>query len=106
MFNQLSSYLEFIVDKVAISILAESDHSLVFGIDMSIESLRSQIFSNYIFFFLILSLVFFTYIIYLYLPKNLKDLKTGEKVMFVSIVIGVIIAVIIGYVQLIDGYLL
>ena len=106
MFNQLSSYFKLFTDEVAVSIMAESENNLVFGIDMSIESLRAQIFSDYIFFFLILSLIFFSYIIYLYLPKNLKELKTGEKIMFASIVIGVILAVLIGYVQLIDGYLL
>ncbi len=106
MFNQLSSYFKQFTDEVAFSIMAETENNLVFGIDMSIESLRAQIFSDYIFFFLILSLIFFSYIIYLYLPKNLKELKTGEKIMFASIVIGVILAVLIGYVQLIDGYLL
>ncbi|MDH3325228.1 MAG: hypothetical protein OEM38_00760 [Gammaproteobacteria bacterium] len=73
---------------------------------MSIDSLRSQAYSDYIFVFLILSLILFCYIIYLYLPKNLGDLKLGEKIMFISIIIGVILAVIIGYVQLIDGYLM
>ena len=106
MFNHLSSYFKVLNEELAFSIVAESENNLVFGIDMSIEGLRSQIFSDYIFFFLILSLIFFSYIIYLYLPKNLKELKTGEKIMFASIVIGVILAVLIGYVQLIDGYLL
>jgi len=90
----------------AYRVLADSGNDTVFGIDMSIEGLRSQIFSDYIFGFLILSLILFCYIIYLYLPKNLGDLKLGEKIMFGSIVIGVILAVIIGYVQLIDGYLI
>ncbi len=84
----------------------EDGNDYVFGIDMSIDSLRAQAFSDYIFGFLILSLILFCYIIYLYLPKNLGDLKLGEKIMFTSIVIGVILAVIMGYVQLIDGYLI
>ncbi len=86
-------------------LLAESG-SEVFGIDMSIESLRSRTFSIYIFVFLILSLVLFSFIIYLYLPKKLAALKTGEKIMFGALVVGVVIAVIIGYIQLIEGYLL
>lgn len=84
-----------------------SDNNLVFGVDMSIEGLRSQVFSNYIFFFLILSLIVFGFIIYLYLPKgNDKKLKTGEKVMFGAIIVGLFLAVIMGYVQLIEGYLI
>ncbi len=72
-----------------------------------IEGLRSQVFSNYIFFFLVLSLLVFGFIIYLYLPKgDDKKLKTGEKVMFGAIIIGLFLAVIMGYVQLIEGYLI
>lgn len=83
-----------------------SNENSVVGIDMSIDSLRSKGFSEYIFWFLIMSLILFCFIIYLYLPKDLNQLKTGEKVMIGSIVGGVIISVIIGYIQLIEGYLL
>lgn len=83
-----------------------SNENSVVGIDMSIDSLRSKGFSEYIFWFLIMSLILFCFIIYLYLPKDLNQLKTGEKIMIGSIVGGVIIAVIIGYIQLIEGYLL
>jgi len=88
----------------SVSIAAES--GAVFGIDMSIESLRAREFSIYIFWFLILSLILFCYIIYLYLPKKLSHLKTGEKIMFGALIMGVILAVIMGYVQLIEGFLL
>jgi len=109
MFLQLSnlfSQLNTGINESVFRILASNDNQYVFGIDMSIDSLRSQAYSDYIFVFLILSLILFCYIIYLYLPKNLGDLKLGEKIMFISIIIGVILAVIIGYVQLIDGYLM
>jgi len=109
MFNIISNlFNDFLInlDFQNVKVLAERENSMVFGIDMSIDSLRAQIFSDYIFFFLILSLILFCYIIYLYLPKNLGDLKLGEKIMFASIIIGVILAVIIGYIQLIDGYLM
>lgn len=82
------------------------DKKYVFGIDMSIESLRAREFSIYIFVFLILSLILFCFIIYLYLPKKLSSLKTGEKIMFGALVFGVIVAILIGYIQLIEGYLL
>ena len=83
-----------------------SDGNSVIGIDMSIESLRSKGFSEYIFWFLIMSLILFCYIIYLYLPEKLNQLKTGEKIMIGAIVMGVFIAIVIGYIQLIEGYLL
>jgi len=102
LFNQLNTE----ISETVYRILASTDNQYAFGIDMSIESLRAQIFSDYIFVFLILSLILFCYIIYLYLPKNLSELKLGEKIMFISIIIGVILAVIMGYVQLIDGYLM
>ncbi len=86
-------------------LLAEGN-KYVFGLDMSIDSLRSREFSVYIFIFLILSLILFCYIIYLYLPKKLSSLKTGEKVMFGALIFGVIAAVIMGYIQLIEGYLI
>lgn len=75
------------------------------GVDMSLEGLRAYGYSLYIFGFLILSLIFFSYIIYLYAPKGAEKLKIGEKIMFGSIIFGVVIAVVIGYVQLIEGYL-
>ncbi len=90
--------------------LGSTDPSnIVFGIDMSIEGLRAQKYSIGIFVFLVLSLILFSYIIYLYLPKGEKkisQLKTGEKIMFGSIILGVILAIIIGWIQLIEGYLI
>jgi len=73
---------------------------------MSIEGLRAYEFSVYIFIFLIMSLILFTFIIWLYLPKKIAHLKTGEKIMFGAMGFGIIIAIVIGYIQLIEGYLL
>lgn len=86
-------------------IVAAAEKDMLFGIDMSIEGLRSQKYSQGIFVFLILSLIFFAFIIYLYIPKN-GSLKLGEKIMFGSLIAGIFIAVGMGYLQLIDGYLL
>jgi hypothetical protein len=79
--------------------------TVVFGIDMSIESLKSQEYSVFIFGFLIVSLILFCIIIYMYMPKQLNGLKRGEKVMVAAIVVGVIIAVVFGWLQLIEGVL-
>lgn len=113
MMHAFSQLLKMIVLTVpGIAFAAEENlspaekNSIVFGIDMSIEGLRAREYSIFIFCFLILSLVLFCYIIYLYLPKGEKTLKTGEKIMFGSIIAGVFIAIIIGWIQLIEGYLI
>lgn len=84
-----------------------SSSDLVFGIDMSIEGLKSQRYSVGIFGFLVVSLIFFSAIIYFYIPRRDSGhpLKTGEKIMFGAIMFGVVIAVVVGWLQLIDGYL-
>lgn len=87
--------------------LSAENKSELFGIDMSIEGLRSQEYSYGIFGFLIVSLIFFAIIIWLYIPKQgKKPLKTGEKIMFGAIISGIFIAIAMGYLQLIEGYLL
>ena len=102
--DQLIDLMVFFVQPLGF--VAEESNKFVFGIDMSIEGLRSQAFSKGIFVFLILSLILFSFIIYLYMPKGEKKLKTGEKIMFGAIMAGIVLAVIIGWVQLIEGYLI
>lgn len=86
--------------------MAEPDKYFL-GIDMSIEGMRSQKYSVAIFIFLIMALIMFSFMIYIYWPKEkLKNVKLGEKIMFGSMIVAVIIALIIGYIQLIEGYLL
>ncbi len=88
------------------SIAAGADKNIAFGIDMSIENLRSQQYSYYIFGFLIVSLIIFSFILYLYRPKKGEKLKRGERIMFGAIIIGVFSAVFLGWLQLVEGYLL
>jgi len=98
--QRLASLSEFIT-----AVVVESDNTKFLGLDTSIEGLRSQGYSNFIFGFLIFSLIIFAVIIYLYLPKQKGDLKTGEKIMFGAIIMGMVFAVVFGYTQLIGGYL-
>jgi len=101
---KLWSYLE--IARVSVE---EVKDNRVLGIDMSIEGLRSQTYSVGIFIFLIISLIFFSIIIYFYLPRgkdNENKLKKGEKIMFGAIISGIFIAIGIGWLQLIEGYLL
>lgn len=76
-----------------------------FGVDMSIEGLRSYKYSVGIFGFLIVSLIFFGAIVYAYMTRSRKSLKRGEKVMFGAIIAGMVVAIIFGWLQLIEGVL-
>jgi len=108
--NELLFYLQKIYLDTSgflftLSVEAENSN-LVMGIDMSIEGLRAQKYSVGIFVFLIISLVFFSMIIYFYLPRGKGTLKLGEKIMFGAIICGIFIAIGIGWLELIDGYLI
>lgn len=94
------------VDDVITTLVAvAADNKTVLGVDLSIESLRSQQYSYYIFGFLVVSLIIFSIIIYIYMPKKEGRLKKGEKIMVGAIVMGVVIALLFGWLQLIEGYL-
>ena len=76
-----------------------------FGLDMSIEGLNKQGYNLFIFAFLIMQIILFCFMIYIYMKKTKATLKTGEKVMFGALMMGIVIGVIIGWTQLIEGYL-
>jgi len=77
-----------------------------FGIDTSIEGMKSQEFSVGIFYFLIASIVVFTIFVFMFMTMGKKEnLKTGEKIMFVWILLGVVVAVVFGATQMLHGYL-
>ncbi|MDX8400361.1 MAG: hypothetical protein R8K20_08955 [Gallionellaceae bacterium] len=76
-------------------------------LDLSIEGMRSQQFSVGVFFFMLLGVFVFSAIIYSvifgkYAPKTMR---LGEKIMFGAIILGVVVAVIFGGLQMLDGYL-
>jgi len=79
-----------------------------------VEGLYSQQFSVGIFFFLMICIIFFTIIVIKYMSTGSKTtasdstangLKTGEKFMFLAIFLGIIAAVIMAVMQLLQGYL-
>jgi len=78
-------------------------------LDLSIEGLRSQQFSVGVFVFMLIGVFVFGSIIYVIAfgktggSKN--SLKTGEKAMVIAIVLGTLVAVGMGAVQLLTGYL-
>ncbi len=80
-----------------------------------VEGLYSQQFSVGIFVFLMISIVVFTIIVIKFMVSgsssgtvaggNQKKLKTGEKVMFFWIFLGIAGAVVMAAMQLLQGYL-
>lgn len=77
-----------------------------FGVDTSIEGMNSQEFSVGIFYFLVASIVIFTAFVFLYMTKDkTANLKKGEKVLFVWILLGIVVAVGFGAAQMLHGYL-
>jgi hypothetical protein len=83
-----------------------SDKSATFGIDTSIEGMKSQEFSVAIFYFLVAAIAIFTVFVFMFMFKGkAAKLKTGEKIMFIWILLGIVVAVIFGATQMLHGYL-
>ncbi|MBN4079587.1 hypothetical protein JYT26_02990 [Beggiatoa alba] len=76
-----------------------------FGIDTSIEGLKSQEASVGIFYFLVASIVVFAVFVFMFMFMGKSKLKLGEKILFVWILFGIVAAVIFGAAQMLHGYL-
>ena len=76
-------------------------------LDLSIEGMRSQQFSEGVFVFLMIGIVVFSgIVIALMFSKNRpEEVRLGERLMFAAIILGVVVAVIIGAMQMLGGYL-
>jgi uncharacterized membrane protein YgdD (TMEM256/DUF423 family) len=76
-------------------------------LDLSIEGMRSQQFSEWIFVFLLVGILVFSGIVValLFNKKQSKDVRMGERVMFGAIIFGLVVAVILGAMQMLGGYL-
>ena len=85
--------------------MAVKEGSGPFGIDTSIEGLKSQEVSVGIFYFLVASIVVFTVFVFMFMLKSKTKLKTGEKFLFAWILFGVVVSVIFGASQMLHGYL-
>lgn len=81
------------------------------GVDDSsyftIEGMRGQEFSVGIFIFMLIGVLVFAAIIlrFVWMARKESGLKTGEKIMFIWIIVGTIVAVIFGGLQLLQGRL-
>lgn len=69
--------------------------------------MRSQQFSEWIFVFLLIGILVFSGIVValMYSKNRSKDVRLGERLMFAAIIFGLVLAVIIGAVQMLGGYL-
>jgi hypothetical protein len=76
-------------------------------LDLSIEGMRSQQFSEAVFAFLLVGIFLFSVIVVIFwFSKNRpNEARLGEKLMFGAIVGGVVIAVIFGALQMVGGFL-
>lgn len=86
--------------------VTEGDVNRPLGIDMSIEGMSTQNFSTGMFYFLIFAIVVFLVIAFMFMFKDkTQKLKTGEKILFIWILIGVVVAVVFGAAQMMHGFL-
>jgi hypothetical protein len=76
-------------------------------LDLSIEGMRSQQFSEAVFAFLLVGIVVFSVIIVIFwFSRNRpSEARLGEKMMFAAIVMGVAAAVVFGALQMLGGVL-
>jgi len=75
-------------------------------LDLSVEGMRSQQFSVGVFFFMLLGIFVFSAIVYSvvfgkYAPKTMRR---GEKILFGAIILGIVLAVIFGAIQMLGNY--
>lgn len=90
-----------------IRIATEAEKVRPFGIDMSIESMSSKSFSTGMFYFLIFAIIIFVAIAFLFMFKDkTQKLKRGEKILFGWILFGVVVAIGMGAVQMMHGFLI
>ena len=76
-------------------------------LDLSIEGMRSQQFSEAVFAFLLVGIFVFSVIVVIFwFSRNRpQDARLGEKFMFGAIVGGIVVAVIFGAMQMLGGIL-
>ena len=77
------------------------------GLDLSIEGMHSQRFGVGVFILLMMGIVLFAGIIIsvMHGSKGQKVTRTGEKLMFGAIILGVVAAVVFASLQMLSGVL-
>ena len=87
------------------TVLANTDTSP--KLDLSIEGMHSQHFSVGVFIFMLFTIFVFSAIVYSvvfgkYAPKTMR---LGEKIMFGGIILGIMVAIVFGALQMLSGIL-
>ncbi|RMH62718.1 MAG: hypothetical protein D6678_00560 [Zetaproteobacteria bacterium] len=91
-----------VVMLLALDAQAASAQSFGFGI----ESMRAHSYSVGIFIFMMIAIAVFVGIIWAFFRQHAGEaVKPGEKVLFLMITFGVVVAAIFAAVQLLDGFL-
>jgi len=77
------------------------------SVDLSIEGMRSKHFGAGVFFLLLVGIVVFTGIVFTVMhgSRGQKVTRTGEKLMFGAIFLGVVAAVVFACLQMLSGVL-
>lgn len=106
--NLIPKLVSDFADQMLFRLLVESNSSQSFTLNRSMESMDTQEFSEGVFYFLIIAIIVFVVIAFLFMFKNRgknSNLKRGEKVLFIWIMFGVVLAVVFGAAQMIQGFL-
>jgi len=106
--NLIPKLLSDFNDQLLFRFLIEGDSSKPFTLNRSMESMDTQEFSMGVFYFLIIAIIVFVVIAFLFMFKNRgksSNLKRGEKILFIWIMFGVVVAVVFGAAQMMQGYL-
>jgi len=76
-------------------------------LDLSIEGMQSQHFSEFVFAFMLVGIVVFSVIVAAVMlgRERSERSRLGERIMFGAIILGIVIAVIFGATQMLGGYL-
>jgi len=86
--------------------LAPAAVSALPSVDLSIEGMRSRRFGVGVFFLLLVGIVVFTCIIFVVMRgRGEKVTRTGERIMFGAIFLGVVAAVVFACLQMLSGIL-
>ena len=95
-------------DELIVRLLVQDAGGQSLGLNRSIESMDTEQFSVGIFYFLIVAIIVFVGISFLITFKDKgksSKLKTGEKLLFIWIMFGVVVAIVFGAAQMMHGYL-
>ena len=106
--NVISSLSDAMLKHAFIPLSMQTQDKPMFDIDTSIEGMSTQQFGVGIFYFLIFCIVVFVVISFLFMFKDSgksSKLKKGEKLLFIWIMFGVLLAVVFGAAQMMHGFL-